>query len=150
MDENTNKEAGHEDVISSYYDDYQQLELQSAQSKVRKARNALFVVAVITLIATLTIYFSQQDYDPASIIISLASAVTFGILGFFTKKQPFTSIIIGLIIYVGFWIINIALEGPEHLFRGLLIKGIIIYFLVTGLKHAREAERLRKEINRRQ
>jgi hypothetical protein len=28
-----------------------------------------------------------------------------------------------------------------------LVRGIIIYFLVTGIKHAREAERIRKQMN---
>src|SRR6185436_17864699 len=103
MDENINKPAGDEDVIANYYDGYQQWELYAAESKVKKARNALFVVAGLTLIVTLILYFSRDNYDDLSVLISLVSAVIFAILGFLTKKQPFTSILIGLIIYVGFW-----------------------------------------------
>lgn len=138
-----------ENVVSDYLEGYQQLELQSAETQVRKARNALFVVAGLTLVLNLFMLASTDSFDAVSLITVLVLTAIFAGLGFMTKKQPFAAIIIGLVIYVALWIFDIVVLGPEYLLRGLLFKGIIIYFLITGLKHAREAERLKKEIERR-
>jgi xanthosine utilization system XapX-like protein len=152
MDQNENEkqhqnDAG-KDIISDYYQGYQQLELQSAETQVKKARNALFVVAGLTLIVNLVLLGSQAQFDSFSLVIVLLVTIIFAGLGLMTKKQPFAAIIIGLSIYVGLWILDIVVLGSEQFTRGLFLKGIIIYFLIKGLKHAREAERLKKEINR--
>jgi hypothetical protein len=43
-------------------------------------------------------------------------------------------------------VLDIVVVGPEYIYKGIIVKGFIIYFLVTGIKHARETERLRKEM----
>jgi Na+-transporting NADH:ubiquinone oxidoreductase subunit NqrD len=142
-----NKET--EDVVSDYYDGYQQLQLQSAETKIRKSRNTLFVVAGFTLIGNLIVLGGTNALDSTTVIIVLVMTGIFAGLGFMTKKQPMAAIIIGLVLYVGLWILDIIINGTERLKSGLLIKGIIIYFLVSGLKHAREAERIRRELESR-
>ncbi|MDP4264704.1 MAG: hypothetical protein Q8941_19410 [Bacteroidota bacterium] len=153
MDQDENKEHHQndteKDIISDYYQGYQELELQSAETQVKKARNALFVVAGLTLVVNLVLLGNQDQLDSFQLVFVLVLTAIFTGLGFLTKKQPFTAIIIGLVIYVGLWILDIIVLGSEQLIRGFLFKAIIIYFLARGLKHAREAERLRKEINNR-
>ncbi|MBN8673049.1 MAG: hypothetical protein J0L56_02880 [Chitinophagales bacterium] len=80
------------------------------------------------------------------LLFSLVVSGIFAGLGFLTKKQPMTAIIIALILFLGLWIFTIIVIGPEQIYKGILVRGIIVYFLVTGIKHAKEAERLRKEI----
>ncbi|MEI9807176.1 MAG: hypothetical protein WDO16_04405 [Bacteroidota bacterium] len=135
-------------VISDYLEGYQQLELQAAENQVKKARNTLFVVAGLTLVVNLFLLMSSHTLDTASLIVILVLTAIFTALGFMTKKQPFTAIMIGLVIYAGLWIFDIVVLGADEVIKGLLFKIIIIYFLVTGLKHARETERLKKEIKR--
>ena len=142
-----NKET--ENVVSDYFDGYQQLQLQSAETRIRKARNTLFVVAGLMLIFNLVVLLTADEFDVGAFAIILILSGIFAGLGFMTKKQPFAAIIIGLVIYVGLWIFDVIVSGPEQLFRGIIVKGIIVYFLVTGLKHAREAERIRRDLERR-
>ena len=144
MEEKTN--APEQNVLSDYYTGYQELQLQAAELHVKKARNALFAVAAINLVVGLILYSASNILTGATVGILVLISAIFAGLGFLTKKQPFTAIIIGLVIYIGLWLLDIIVAGGEQIIRGILVRGIIIYFLVTGVKHAREAERLRREL----
>jgi len=139
-------EPNDKNIISDYYEGVQQLELESAEAQVRKARNALFVVAGLTLIVNL-IYLSKANaLYGAPLYIAILITLLFAGLALLTKKYPFSAIVIGLVIYVGFWIFDIASNGFQGFLGGIIAKVIIIYFLVKGLRYAREAERLRKQL----
>ena len=73
-------------------------------------------------------------------------AINTSLGSFLTKKQPLTAIIIALVLFSGLWISDIVLAGPENIYKGIVVRVIILYFLIKGIKHAREAERLRKEM----
>jgi hypothetical protein len=152
MDQEENKEPhqndSEKDVISDYYQGYQQLELESAETQVKKARNALFVVAGLTLVVNLIQLGGMDQLTIIPVAFVLLITAIFAGLGFLTKKQPFTAIIIGLVVYVGLWILDIAVLGAEEIGKGIIFKAAIVYFLIRGLKHARDAEKLRKEINK--
>ena len=143
---NTPNQNQEENVLSDYLEGYQHLELQSAENNLRKARNAIFVIAGLLLLSSLILMGASDNFSPIGIAIAVIGPGIFIALGFLTKKQPLTSIIIALVLFVGLWISDIVLIGPEYIIKGILIKGAIVYFLVTGIKHAKEAERLRKEL----
>ena len=149
MTEQTNvpeKNNEPESVVADYLQGYQQLELNAAENNLRKARNAIFAIAVLLLIGDLISMAGSGGFQMEIFLFSLAVSGVFVGLGFLTKKQPMTAIIIALILFLGLWIFTIIVIGPEQIYKGILVRGIIVYFLVTGIKHAREAERLRKEI----
>jgi len=70
-------------------------------------------------------------------------------LAFLTRKAPMTAVIIALVLFIAIWILNIALAGAEYIFRGIIVKGLIIFYLVKGIGYAKDAEELRKRINNR-
>ena len=45
------------------------------------------------------------------------------------------------------WALVIIGGGLVYLYKGILFRGLVIYFLVKGIRHAREIEQLRKEIS---
>jgi hypothetical protein len=135
-------------VLSDYYEGYRQLELESLENRIRKARNAIYAVAILNIIGSLIFMGASDSFSTEGlVIVFLVSGIFFG-LGFYTKKQPLAAIIIALVLYIGLWILDIIVAGPEMLYKGILVKAIIIYFLVTGIKHAREAEQIKKEMNK--
>ena len=79
-------------------------------------------------------------------LVSLLISAIFTGLAFLTKQQPMTAIIIALVLFLGIWVLTIVLTGPEQIYRGLLVRAIIVYFLIKGIGHAKEAERLRREL----
>src|SRR5262245_4786464 len=118
------------DIIANYYSNFQQSELENVEKKVRKARNALFVVGALSLVANLILLGLDDQLSGFPLVFALMISAVFIGLGFLTKKQPFTSIIIGLAIYVGLWILDMIVGGSEYITKGLFLRIAIIYFLV--------------------
>ena len=135
-----------ESVISDYLEGYNELELQSAENNLKKTRNAIFAIAALILVGNLIMMAVSDTFTTPGLIIALLIAGVFVGLAFMTKKQPLGSVIIALVLFTGLWVMDIVVLGPEYIIKGIIVKAIIIYFLVTGIKHARETERLRKEM----
>ena len=135
-----------QNVISDYYQGYQKLELQSAETEIKKARNAIIAIAALIVVGNLILMSIDNSFNTVSIVIMLILTGIFIGLTFFTKKQPLTAIIIALVLFIGLWISDIVLAGVEYIYKGIIVKIIILSFLIKGIKHAREAERIRKEI----
>lgn len=144
--DNNNNEP--ENVITDYLHGYQELELQSAENKVKKARNAIFAIAIIFLVSDLIIMGMSDTFTTVGLTISIAVSAVFVGLAFLTKKQPLTAILVALALFAGVWILNIIVVGPDQIYKGILVRGIILYFLITGIRHAKEAERLRRELQK--
>jgi hypothetical protein len=136
-----------QNVIAEYYEGVQRIELDSAEGRIRKARNAIFAIAIIQLISELIGFSMTNTFTLSALLVSLGIAAIFVGLAFLTKKQPLTAILIALGLFLGLWTFAIIVVGPEQLYRGILVRGIILYFLITGIKHAREAERIRRQMN---
>ena len=145
-DENTPNKYEPESVISDYLEGHNQLELQSAENNLKKARNAIFAIAALILIGNLILMAASDTFTTVGLVIALLAAGVFVGLAFMTKKQPLGSVITALILFVGLWVLDIVMLGPEFIYKGIIVKAIIIYFLVTGIKYAKETERLRKEM----
>jgi hypothetical protein len=90
---------------------------------------------------------ASDIFTVTAFVISLAIAAIFVGLAFLTSKKPLTAILIALALFIALWILDVAVIGLQQIYRGILVRGIIIYFLITGIKHAREAERIRKQMN---
>lgn len=135
-----------ENVIADYLEDSNQLELQAAENNLKKARNAIFVIAALILIGNLLVMAMSDTFTTLGLAIALVIAGIFVGLGFMTKKQPLGSVIVALVLFVALWVVDIVELGTDYIYKGIVVKGIIVYFLVTGIKYARETERLRKEM----
>ena len=150
MEQNENSSSPNpeqdQNVISDYYQGYQQLELQSAETQIKKARNAIIAIAILIILGNLIVMAANDSFTTLGIIIMLGIAAIFTGLAFLTKKQPLTAIIIALVLFSALWISDIVIAGLENIYKGIIVKVIILYFLIKGIKHAREAERLRKEM----
>ena len=135
-----------ESGISEYFEGYQQLEKEGIEENLNKTRNAIFVVAGVALLGGIILY-SLQGAETADLVLNLVLTGIYLILGLLTKKFPMTCVVIALILFAGTWILNIAVGGAEQIFRGIIMKAIIIYYLIKGIGYAKEAEELRTRMN---
>jgi len=136
-----NQNTGTENEIADYYDGLKQLELQGYEAGVRKARNALFVTAVLTFIGELiSIELTGLTFTPVLVGIALVEAAIFVGLALWTKKKPYTAIIIGLAVFIGLWILAIVGSGFRGAIGGIIVRIIIISYLISALKPARAWE----------
>ena len=142
--ENEQIKTSSENPISDYVDGIKQLELQTHAAAIRKARVALFVTAGVMFAGEMIgLAISNLPFTPLAIVIALIEAGIFVGLAFLTKKKPFTAIVIGLVIFIGLWIFAIVVVGGRAAIGGIIIRIIIISYLVSALKGAREIERAR-------
>jgi hypothetical protein len=134
-----------EDVIADYYEGVKDLEMQGYESGIKKARNTLFVTAGLVFLSEM-LGASIQGIPITALLVGIAAveAGLFVALGFWTKTKPFTAIIVGLILFIGLWVLTIALTSAEAIYKGILVKIIIISYLASALKPAKAWEDAKK------
>ena len=142
--EQTNKNA--EETIFSP----EEFSMQGYDKHIRQARNVIFIAAgvlllnLVILIATAPAFYEFLWID---ILIWGVFIAGFVALGFWTKKKPYSAIIGAMILYGVFIILNAALDVTT-LYKGILIKVIIVVFLFKGLNDAREAQQIKEQIGK--
>jgi hypothetical protein len=127
-------------------EEFRQYERELHLRAVRQARNTLFIVGALTFLVEVGfIFYYQEQFDLMRIYITLGIDLTilagFVGLGFWTKTKPFLAILCGLILYLLIQVIA-AVNDPSTLYKGLILKGIVIGLLISGLKKARALQYL--------
>jgi len=123
------------------------ISLEEYDGKIKSAKTTLFVISGFTAVfGTILALVGNEGNEVLLIVINLFLAGIYLALGFWCAKKPFAAILSGLIIYVSLIIVNGVAE-PKTIAQGIIMKGIIIAYLIKGLKSAKEAEAIKKELN---
>lgn len=143
------------DLISGYVDEMKLAEMERHKIAVKKARNALFIVAGLVFIREIIGMYSGVDggFDITIFLIALLEAGVFVALGFWTHKRPYAAIAGGLAAFIGILllsaVLNGYLDGPGAAFRalsgGVIIKIFVMVTLIRALRDARELEHFKKD-----
>lgn len=134
-----------ENEIADYYDGMKKLELEGYETGIKKARNALFVTAGLLLIGEVISFTgSGAELSPILIGFLVFEIGSFIGLAFWTKTKPFAAVVTGLILFVLLWILTITLIDTSAIYKGILVRIIIIATLVTALKPAKAWEDAKK------
>lgn len=148
----TSQDQLHE--VAEYHDQIRKIELEGYELVVKKARTALFWAGGLIVFWELVGIFREGGSpDPIGMGIMLAIAGTFVGLALWTKKKPYTAIILGLVAFLAHWlfaiIINGYLYGGEGILKGIIggiiIRIFILVALIRPLKDAKELQRAREE-----
>ena len=106
---------------------------REAPKLIRQARNTLFFVAGITFIYGIIIFFAQDD--TATLIAAGIMTGIYLILGFWSQQKPLIALVLGFLLYLTNIVLSAALE-PTTIYKGMIIKIIVIVFLVKGINSA--------------
>ena len=140
-------ESPKENEISEYFDGVKKMEMQGYESGIKNARTALFVTAFLVLLAeVLTVSMAGLEWTPLMVGIVAIEVGIFVALGFWTKSKPYTATVVGLIVFVLYWVAAIALNGGEAAYKGIIVKVIIIATLVQAIKPAKAWEDMKKTL----
>jgi hypothetical protein len=140
--------------IAEYHDDIRNIELEGYELGVKKARNALFIAGGLILVSEAIGYIRAIDeFEPIGFAIIGAIVAVFIGLGLWTKKKPYTAIILGLVAFILYIalvaVVNGYLDGAEGaikgLFGGFLFKIFILVALIRPLKDAKELQQAKEE-----
>lgn len=142
---NNQPEENAENKIAEYHDEIKHFELEGYERKVKKARNALFIAAgALALGFFISLAQAGETFMGELLLIFGPLIVIFIALGFWTKQKPFTAIILGLIVFFGFWI-GFSILEPRNIYSGIIIKIFVIVALVSAIKDARELQTAKEE-----
>ena len=151
--ENTNRPNEQQDVISNYANEMLQIQIEGYERAIRKARNALFWAGGLIFFWEMVAMFrAGLGFEPISFGFALIIGGIFVALGFWTKKKPYTAILVGLAVFVGYMglviLVNGMVEGStgvlKGLFGGIIIKVIILVNLILPIKDAKELQEAKK------
>ncbi|MET0465405.1 MAG: hypothetical protein ABW007_19750 [Chitinophagaceae bacterium] len=142
------------DVIADHFDELRQIELEGYELAVKKARNALFLVAGLILFWEL--YASYRDTGTLDFTVTAFAVIVSGIfvaLALWTKKKPYTALVSGIIAFILYKLLVVAangyIEGGEGIVKGLMsgiIFTIVIFVqLFRPLSDAKELQRAKEE-----
>lgn len=135
-----------ENVVAGLYDNYYETQKEILTIEIRKTRNKLITIALVVFIFDMIALLVANAVLPETIFwISIVPLLILG-LAFFAMKEPLAAMIIAAVIIVGLWVYSIVLTGGLAVISGWLSKAIIIYLLIAGFQHAREATRIKKEL----
>ena len=113
---------------------------------IRQARNAIFVAAgILGLNIIILAYNSPAEYEYLwlDFLIWGVFIVALVAMALWTKKKPYYAIIGALIIYGAFILLN-ALLDITTIYKGIIMKVVIIVLLVKGLNDAKSAQEMKK------
>ena len=121
----------------------EEFSMEGYDKNIRQARNTLFFLAGLQFL--LGIYFlftSSANAGWTSFAITTLVAIIFLGLGFWTRHKPYNAIIFALIIYILLWAGDCMVDSI-YIYKGILVKIIVIVYLAKGLKDAREAQNMK-------
>jgi len=106
---------------------------KDAPKLIRQARNTLFFIAGLTFLYGIFIFFSQDD--SFTLIAAALMAVIYLILGFWSQQKPLVALVLALLLYATNIVLNAILD-PVTIYKGIIMKVIIIVFLAKGINSA--------------
>lgn len=142
-----------ENPIADYADELKQIEMQGYETAVRKARNALFWTAGLVFLGEMiSMMRSGLGFDAVIFGIALVEAGVFIGLALWTKKKPHTAVITGLIVFIGFIILSVVLNGMAEgsegamkaIFSGIIVKVIILVTLIKAISDANALQKAKE------
>jgi hypothetical protein len=113
---------------------------------INKARIALFLIGGLYVIVGFLEAYVLPEHELLYGIIDWVVAGIFIGLGVWSYKAPVPSLITGLVVYVTLVLLLAAID-VSTLFQGVIWKVAIIYYLIHGIKTAREEAKLVKKSN---
>jgi hypothetical protein len=150
MENNENRE---QDIITKEIEELRAIQLEGNERMVTKARNALFWTAGLLFFWEM-VGMARAGEGINFYIIGFALVVSSVFLGlaFYTKKKPYTAVVLGLVCFIGYWILiaglNVWVDGAEGfvkaLFGGIIIKIIILVNLIRALGFAKELQQAKE------
>ncbi len=135
------------DLLTGELDGIRQIEIEGYEQGVKKARNTLFVIAALVFAGELIMMaIAETGIFLEGVIIALVEAGIFVGLALWTKKKPYTAIVVGIVVYIGLWALT-AFIDPLNIVKGILVKIIILGYLFKSLPDAKELQRVKTEEN---
>jgi hypothetical protein len=146
--ENIENPHEQESLLADEMSEIRAIEMEGYEIGVRKARNTLFAVAGLLFVSELINLYSSglslSDLTGLGWLIIIGEILVFVGLALWTKTKPYTAILIGLILFIGLIALS-AFVDINTIYKGIIVKAIVIIYLIKSLNDAKSLEAAKKE-----
>jgi hypothetical protein len=115
--------------------------IQLGNESAENTRNILFLIGGISLVISF-LFMCFEEFNTNNVITMVYSLILIG-LGFYSYKEPFFALLMGLIVVILGYLMMIILN-PLIILSGLLTRVAIIAALVYGLIKIKRSEKIAK------
>jgi uncharacterized membrane protein len=124
------------------------VDLAPYEKSLKNARIWLFVIAGIQFCVGIFEYFSLDDNIVAAIAFGIDAFVALGFLtlAFWSKKKPLLAFSIALVFYLVV-IIGYIVIDPSNVFKGLIVKVLVVIALIKAINDAKQYEEVKASID---
>ena len=112
----------------------------------KKTKYALFSISLVFLITSIIGFMTAGASIVENLPYILLLPVLFAGLGLFAHVQPIISMFAAVGVIMALTVYNYMQLGAYSLIAGWLYKVIVLYFLIRGFQHAKDAERAKKAV----
>jgi hypothetical protein len=138
---------------SVFAEDAELLEYERSQFQhgIRRARNTLFIAGGIMFAVDMIMLLVQLNemgdaeinyaYLYGLVAFDTLLLAAFIGLGLWTRRKPYAAMLTGLILFCTVQMIAMVFD-PTNIYKGILVKMVVIVTLVAGLKKAKALQQL--------
>jgi hypothetical protein len=116
--------------------------VQAVQEGIKSAdyaRYVLFIIGGLNLL--ISIIYLMMGGENSTQYVTMTYSLLLIVLGFFSYKEPFYSLLFGLIVLIGIYLI-MGLADPKIFFSGLITRAIFTLGFIYGLIKVKRAENI--------
>ncbi|HYK55113.1 MAG TPA: hypothetical protein VEV15_01440, partial [Flavisolibacter sp.] len=125
---------------------FKETQLDIWQHEKKKTMQAIFAIGAILLGSDLLALLMAGSLTATTFAYTLVAPVLYVLLGLFAQRQPLVAAIIASLVFIAIIAITIYAFGARSIVSGLLLKAVVIFFIISGFNHAREAERAKRNL----
>lgn len=122
-----------------------QILLKDAETKIQSAKNIIYVLAALSLVIGVILFFSQDDV--ASLVVYCVICILYLGLAVWCSSNPFGAILTAFILYITLQVLS-AVVDPTTIISGILWKVIFIGAFIKGIRSASEARNFMRELEK--
>lgn len=154
MEPTTSSQPQHHEplpVDSAIFPSLNEIEREEYERGIRKARNVLFFVGVLMFVVDSVMLAAQWNATTSleatiTIVLDVIFLAAFIGLGLWSKRKPYAALLTGLILFCAIQLLAM-IGDPANIYRGVILKVVVVVALVSGIKKARRLQELTRLSN---
>lgn len=137
---------GSDHVVANDLDLYRGRQKAVFDFETKKTSRLLFTIAAVALASNLLVLLVIKLPLKEVITDLLIIPVIVALFAWIALKEPLVASLLTMFLFFGVWIYNYTLVGQKAIVQGWLIKVVVLALLIACTRHARLANKIKREM----
>jgi hypothetical protein len=126
---------------SIFEDPYQrEILMDNWQTEKKGTLQSILIIIGVILVSDLLALFKNNQLNTENLIVVLFIPAIFTGLYFYARSQPYAAMLAIIVIFSLVALLAIIESGGTYLVSGFIAKGLLVYAMIKGYRHAKEAK----------